>query len=683
MEGVSGAASDQIEEFELTSPLDRQKQTSGNKMTDMSLVDVAGEVVRQESGAVEGRRSQRIRKKRSFSPELETVVRPKARGKINPLKSTSGERGGVEFHCDICKSPSITNPNRRGNRLKQSGYSPSPRWKSDPKTGQVLTLCNACGLAFDRPRRPLPSCTNVDADERGKHQEALRALAVSMREMLGDQDAEKLCCPLFVNKPCQCLQNYIKGKGDELSECRRRAGNLLQLLKESRRLSLLKCYDENQVRQLEKPRKRGVGLGNGQRKSKAFEAFVLKNRIVLKTELKLCERATQRILGYSNNFLHKKLKTDPGKGERVKRTKGKGALGLLKPIAELVKERCCVDNCVSMAHTHGRLLHLWRERALKGQAEARRALAEMLTPSGGSHSNCYRFISWVTGCSHSTIGRVKEQMRRTGGDREPPPHGLKKRWKEKTKVQRVTGSEQKRMGINTAELINAASSIDSARTSFPETITVSVSNSSLPVELSSLPVSVQLHIQQQQIEALKKQVQVLQQQQSCKQQQRDAPRAQAEPEPPQILVHQPSTVITKRQPVGLQLRAMQQQRRVLKEGPVIAQVLQNPNHSQMLSAVQSIGILQDALQRNDIQVVVQTMDLPAGITLQNTANLRTQSQGTLLYNIPSQPISSCNDEQCANLPDLRTVTFQDAVSQSISSVNQGPLHGLETLLGNR
>ncbi|XP_041048883.1 uncharacterized protein LOC121280770 isoform X3 [Carcharodon carcharias] len=592
MEGLICAASDQIQEAELTSPLDRpkQEQTRGNRAIDVNLGDVATEAVHQESSVAEGR-SRRICRKRSFSPEVETVFRTKAKRKINPPKSKSGKRAGVEFCCDICKSASITNPHRRGNRLKESGYNPSPRWKNDPKTGQVLTLCNACGLAFGRPRLPHSPCTGVDADERRKHQDALQAFASFLTELLGDQDAEKLCCPLFVKKPCQCLQNYIKRTGDELSECRHRAVKLLQLLKEARRLSLLKCYDENQVQQLDKSRKGGIGLGNGQRKSKAFEEFVLKNRTTLKNELKLCERATQRILGYSNNFLHKKLKTDPEKGERVKRTKGKGALGLLKPITELLKERCCVDNCVSMAHTHGRLLHLWRECASKGQAEARRALAEMLTPSGGSHSNCYRFISWVTGCSHSTISRVSEQMRRTGGDREPPPHGLKKWWKEKTKTQGVTVSKHKSTGMNTAKLLNAASSAVSAGATFREAIAVSVSNSSLSAELSSLPATVQLQVQQQQIEALKKQVQVLQEQQQ--------------------------------------------------------------QHSY-----------------KQLQVVVQTMDLPSGVTLQNVGNLRPQSQAALLHSVPSQPISGYSNEQCAAPPNLRNVTVQDSTSQPVS---QGPL----------
>lgn len=67
-----------------------------------------------------------------------------------------------------------------------------------------------------------------------------------------------------------------------------------------------------------------------------------------------------------------------------------------------------------IAITHSKLLQQWRDRAVSGQTEARRVLAEMLTPSGGARSNCYKFISWVTGCSHSTIGRVNEQMRETG-----------------------------------------------------------------------------------------------------------------------------------------------------------------------------------------------------------------------------------------------------------------------------
>jgi len=52
----------------------------------------------------------------------------------------------------------------------------------------------------------------------------------------------------------------------------------------------------------------------------------------------------------------------------------------------------------------------------------------LFTP-GGARSNCYNFITCVTGCSQSTISKVNEQMRQTGGDREPPEHGLKKYWR--------------------------------------------------------------------------------------------------------------------------------------------------------------------------------------------------------------------------------------------------------------
>ena len=54
-----------------------------------------------------------------------------------------------------------------------------------------------------------------------------------------------------------------------------------------------------------------IGLGNGHRKSKEFEEYVLTKRVVLRNDFKLCEKASQKILSYSNNFLHKRMKTDP------------------------------------------------------------------------------------------------------------------------------------------------------------------------------------------------------------------------------------------------------------------------------------------------------------------------------------------------------------------------------------
>lgn len=53
-----------------------------------------------------------------------------------------------------------------------------------------------------------------------------------------------------------------------------------------------------------------VGLGNGKKKSGLFNDYVLKQREFLRTECALCEKASQRLLGYSNNLLYRKLKTE-------------------------------------------------------------------------------------------------------------------------------------------------------------------------------------------------------------------------------------------------------------------------------------------------------------------------------------------------------------------------------------
>jgi hypothetical protein len=61
---------------------------------------------------------------------------------------------------------------------------------------------------------------------------------------------------------------------------------------------------------LRKPAAGSIGCGNGNKKSIRFTEFVLETRKTLKTQLGLCEETVKRILGYSNNFLHKKLKTE-------------------------------------------------------------------------------------------------------------------------------------------------------------------------------------------------------------------------------------------------------------------------------------------------------------------------------------------------------------------------------------
>ena len=122
-------------------------------------------------------------------------------------------------------------------------------------------------------------------------------------------------------------------------------------------------------------RHRKVGLGNGQKKSKEFEEFVLTNRRYLRDDIKLCERATQRILLYSNNFLHKKLKTEPERTRRIERTRGQAALGLLKDIAELPEEKCCEDCCSLVSFVGPLNLNsshpLWKKHLKQGSLNSR------------------------------------------------------------------------------------------------------------------------------------------------------------------------------------------------------------------------------------------------------------------------------------------------------------------------
>jgi len=54
-----------------------------------------------------------------------------------------------------------------------------------------------------------------------------------------------------------------------------------------------------------------IGLGNGRKRSKKYEEYVLDKRNLLRTEYTLCEKAAQKLLGYSINFLYKKLRTNP------------------------------------------------------------------------------------------------------------------------------------------------------------------------------------------------------------------------------------------------------------------------------------------------------------------------------------------------------------------------------------
>jgi len=95
------------------------------------------------------RSSERERKRKPMrfqSPsEDELKTKKKRRRRLNPLLRIPRRDPSTPFKCDLCGSPYVINPSRRGNRPKLSSHHPSPRHKVDPATGKTLTLCNACG----------------------------------------------------------------------------------------------------------------------------------------------------------------------------------------------------------------------------------------------------------------------------------------------------------------------------------------------------------------------------------------------------------------------------------------------------------------------------------------------------------------------------------------------------------
>ena len=94
------------------------------------------------------------------------------------------------------------------------------------------------------------------------------------------------------------------------------------------------------------------------------------------------------------------------RSSRLSRQLGRNQMGQLMPIDDLGSLSCCSDSCSRLALTHSTLLEEWRMQAAQGQRQARRVLAEMLTPSGGTKANCYKFISMVTGNNLGLLRRA-------------------------------------------------------------------------------------------------------------------------------------------------------------------------------------------------------------------------------------------------------------------------------------
>ncbi|XP_074654869.1 uncharacterized protein LOC141908648 [Tubulanus polymorphus] len=407
---------------------------------------------------MECRKSQRVRKlKRAFSPDLQTDKKQpenksqtQKTGGARELNTTAGDKlpNGDLFSCEICRSNRIYDPrvkkcSQRQTLGKSGKYHHLPRHVRNKDTGKIMIVCHACGLSRNQQLQKKRNVSKVSYSKeqinraKESYLRESKLFAENLYHQTGNVDCRQLYCPHMITvNGCSCLQNYINIGNP--AERNLRVHNLLTLVRRARDLRDIK----NTVGKPTNQR----GLGSGRKKTDEYANFVVTNRRIIRDGLDICEKACQRILLYSNNFLHKKLVTEQSSSrlEKIHGTEQQGQK--LISLDEIPKQRCCGGNCTRMAITHVELLKEWRERAQRNQHDARVVLAEMLTPAAGCQFNCYEFIRMVTGCSSSTISRVNSRMLETGGRRQSEEHGLKKYWRhqklmKQTEQQRETESE--------------------------------------------------------------------------------------------------------------------------------------------------------------------------------------------------------------------------------------------------
>merc|ERR1719508_188194 len=97
------------------------------------------------------------------------------------------------------------------------------------------------------------------------------------------------------------VKEFIKDSGDGVEDIHPDEGDSDEIVK---RAKLLLRYHKR-AKELITALNIELQGRPGSKRSKEFEDFIVTNRDYLKTQLRLCEPAVQRILLYSNNFLYK------------------------------------------------------------------------------------------------------------------------------------------------------------------------------------------------------------------------------------------------------------------------------------------------------------------------------------------------------------------------------------------
>ncbi|XP_022191418.2 uncharacterized protein LOC111049610 isoform X2 [Nilaparvata lugens] len=325
--------------------------------------------------------------------------------------------------CDNCNKPFEKKKNKRI----------TIRREIDPVSNKLLRLCNSCGLRIFRARWRVKKerAKVVTQDEKDNYKLEVEEFSKLVNEIVNDEEiSRRLGCPVATPKICRCIQRYLtmdnKFSGD-LRTCTlslARTKELQELCKSAK--DLIQTREVGSSDSMEE--KKSVS-SRPKLRSKDYEEYVFANRNRLKEECSLCERGCQRVLCYSNNFLHKQLKSNSKNEARVV-----GKHSNLLPLSQLSDYKCCKQRCTGMAAGKSdwhQLVFTWRKRALACQREARQVLAEMCRPAGNRTTNCRQFIKQVTGCSDGLLAKVRKELKQSLGFREPPEHGLKEYWRQK------------------------------------------------------------------------------------------------------------------------------------------------------------------------------------------------------------------------------------------------------------
>ena len=293
----------------------------------------------------------------------------------------------AEFRCDNCGAE---------NFLKGNGQVRKCRHVYNAETRKTLKLCNACGLKLKRKQNKKDKpVILVTGNEKDKYLQEGRAFGRYISELVNDEEAKQFFCPKFRGKPCRCLQTFMQSDMNDITEVTKRANLLLRYHKKAKEL---------------------MSAGSSEAKSscirsKEFDHFVLTNRDYLKSQLRLCEQAVQKVLGYSNNFLYKN-KVEEGKRITVKQTVGAEKLNIAPDDIVMVHDEQCRDtNCKrEMGTISEQDIQNWRKKSQSGQSSRNSVIREMVDRSSGQL--CRQLIQVVTGAGISCIARVDRQMRK-------------------------------------------------------------------------------------------------------------------------------------------------------------------------------------------------------------------------------------------------------------------------------